>query len=252
MCLIVAQPAGAERMTSQEIKDAWQANPDGAGYAFAVGGVLHVRKAFFKLKKLIQAYRADWAATEGKATFLVHFRMATHGSRCPENTHPFLVGREQNLAVAHNGVLPVNPPADWSDTRFWLSMVYGGREVSEILHPESLEHVGQHIGRFNKFALLPASGTLAFVNEEHGLWERGSWYSSQSARGGANRYWGFGAGDLKAVKDKERTLYRQWAFEMAEDESAGYDDVEDSEETERENAYDAWADYLREYERNAR
>jgi len=61
-----------------------------------------------------------------------HFRLATHGSKSPQNTHPFPVSEnlkdlkaiewEADYGVAHNGVLDVDDiPEDCSDTQAYIS-----------------------------------------------------------------------------------------------------------------------------------
>ena len=44
---------------------------------------------------------------------IIHFRLATHGSICRANCHPFV---ENGVYFAHNGVLTVTPVADMTDS----------------------------------------------------------------------------------------------------------------------------------------
>lgn len=44
---------------------------------------------------------------------IIHFRWATHGSIRLENCHPFVKG---DVAFAHNGVLPIQPIGDMTDS----------------------------------------------------------------------------------------------------------------------------------------
>ena len=57
---------------------------------------------------------------------LLHFRIATHGGISPGNTHPFSltgdvkllkhINVRTNYALIHNGILPIKPEGDISDT----------------------------------------------------------------------------------------------------------------------------------------
>ena len=57
----------------------------------------------------------------GHRDMLVHMRIATHGSVCLENNHPFHI--DTQTVFAHNGIMPheFHPPAksDLSDTRYF-------------------------------------------------------------------------------------------------------------------------------------
>ena len=44
---------------------------------------------------------------------IIHFRLATHGSICRANCHPFSLG---DIYFAHNGVLPIYPIGDMTDS----------------------------------------------------------------------------------------------------------------------------------------
>ena len=53
---------------------------------------------------------------------IIHFRLATHGSICRANCHPFI---RNDVYFAHNGVLPVCPMADMTDSEIvFRSKVY--------------------------------------------------------------------------------------------------------------------------------
>lgn len=110
------------------LKKCWEANPDGAGFALLTGGdkyAIEIHKGYMtweQFKAAFEKYRlADFAGD-----MLLHFRIATHGGISPGNTHPFsLTGDVKllkhtnvltNYALIHNGMLPIKPKGDISDT----------------------------------------------------------------------------------------------------------------------------------------
>jgi hypothetical protein len=94
MCVIVwckDRPLAAD-----ELKAAWEANPDGAGLAWAEAGSVQIRKGFMTLRELERFYKRF--ARDFKP-HVIHFRLATSGWECPELCHPFLVAPDSPLVT---------------------------------------------------------------------------------------------------------------------------------------------------------
>jgi predicted glutamine amidotransferase len=105
MCQIVI--CNNRRITTEEINSFWNSNSDGAGVIYSDAGAVKWKKGFMRkeelksfVEKLVPPY-------------VIHFRAATHGSECPELTHPFLVSmsnplqgtlRDGQYLLMHNGV----------------------------------------------------------------------------------------------------------------------------------------------------
>lgn len=110
MCIILACKDGA-RPTPQTLATCWANNPDGAGYMYAEGGVVHGRKGYMRYDDLAAALES----VPEEATLVVHFRIATSGGVDERVTHPFPVSRKLKMlhatewtaaaGIAHNGVL---------------------------------------------------------------------------------------------------------------------------------------------------
>src|SRR5258705_12523592 len=118
MCIIMAQRAGSPTLARSLLKTAWERNSDGGGYAFVRNGELIIRKPFFKMKHMLKKYAEDHAAYGKTSPFMVHMRIATHGSKNYMNTHPHLTGIGGSAVLAHNGIINIAIPdkSDWSDT----------------------------------------------------------------------------------------------------------------------------------------
>jgi hypothetical protein len=179
MCLAIYKPA-----TTKPDKEAYRCgfenNTHGAGFAAAVNGGLVIGKGFFKFKEFWQAFKpyADCAA-------LIHFRLATHGKKDSDNCHPFAI--TDNLAMIHNGVLPICTKEDETKSDTW-HYVESVLKPLHALHPEFYKHEAiSYLGRCaisgSKFVFLRSDGDFGIWNEEDGTWEDdGHWYSNSGYR----------------------------------------------------------------------
>ena len=148
MCVIIHQPKGAY-LTKEEAQRAWTRNPDGGGFAFINDdNAIQFYKSmdFDEFWRTFERSRSDYP----KRDFLVHMRIATHGTVDIENTHPFLVGTY--TVMAHNGILYDVPEYNdgRSDTRVfidevipelpgnWLDSYYLRTMVSEFIGDSKL------------------------------------------------------------------------------------------------------------------
>lgn len=184
MCLIVAispeAPAAAIARARTRIENAWQANSDGAGFALADGrGAVLVKKGYFKRKKLLRALELALQEAQGNGSaLLLHLRMATHGRRNHDNSHPHRVSSDPaRVAMAHNGILSGYGGAVHSDTVEFARKHLSDVAPDVLYHPEFLGAVESAIGGMNKLAFVDARGRLAFANEGAGNWDEGVWYS---------------------------------------------------------------------------
>lgn len=96
MCCIVDKPKG-KTLSNRSIKLLWECNSDGVGIVLPqtkpemIKGIMSLDD-LYKVLKIVDKFHC-----------LIHFRMATHGSVTPENTHPFPMGK--NRFLMHNGIL---------------------------------------------------------------------------------------------------------------------------------------------------
>ena len=127
MCVAIYKPENVQTPSLDTLKKCWDANPDGAGFALCTGGdkyAIEIHKGYMTWKSFVIAYEKYLADFTGD--LLLHFRIATHGGISPGNTHPFsLTGDVKllkhtnvltNYALIHNGILPIEPSGDISDT----------------------------------------------------------------------------------------------------------------------------------------
>lgn len=174
MCLLIFKPAGIE-IPRRELRLAHQANPDGAGIAYATGRKTVIRKS----AKWDDSHVAKELAALRDAPTIVHFRFATHGKVNYGNAHPFALPRK--WAAAHNGVIHDMPCGkDESDTRAFLRLNVAPILTDRELTEEDTLALGKAMGLANKMTFLSPSGAVHIANEPMGDWIDGVWYSNRN------------------------------------------------------------------------
>ena len=188
MCIIFSKPAGIEFPDILTLRNCWEKNPHGAGYAVAYGGHVYIRKGFMTWEDFIEAIDFD-RLVEHSCVF--HFRFATHGSRSAGNCHPFPVSgslrREKvrtDVAIAHNGIVRGVDitKKDYSDT-----MTY----IEQTIRPfwarcKEQGHQHMYLAKKNRDTLLKETnskwsflfGDGKIVNVGKGVKCDGIWYSN--------------------------------------------------------------------------
>lgn len=104
MCVCLYKPAGRALPSNKTLFRCYAINRDGMGFATPTS-VYHSMRYEDFFEALKQVPKAD--------PCIIHFRWATHGSVRLENCHPFVKG---NVVFAHNGVLPIQPIGDMTDS----------------------------------------------------------------------------------------------------------------------------------------
>lgn len=194
MCIIARIPAGTQ-LPEENLENMWQANPHGGGIGYIDGDKVAVKKAM-ELKEFKQLYK-EVSTKHGDRDMLVHMRIATHGSVCLENTHPFTVNK--NTVMAHNGMMPdfFEPPkkSDMSDTRFFIETMMKRIDITsldDVYFTRMLEQLINSDGYPNKLVFITSDKRLKFdsyiIGEKLGTYDKnGIWYSNHSYE--AKRLW---------------------------------------------------------------
>jgi hypothetical protein len=177
--------------------DCWTTNSDGAGVAWYEGGKLHIRKGFMSWGAFSEFWHEeerDW----DNVPALIHFRIATHGAKDEDNTHPFWVF-PKTLAFAHNGMF-FNVPKDagaLSDTQLF-NRHYLKQLPRNFMNNSGIKlFIDDFIGKGNKLAFIDEVGDIHIFGEESGTWDdEGVWFSN------TNHEWKFTKG-----RYKKRSIY---------------------------------------------
>lgn len=180
MCLLIWKPKGKE-IPKAHLERGFEVNSNGAGFGFIKEGdanPCHIQKGFFDFNAFYKAYEA---ANLKDVNAIVHFRIATHGSKNESNCHPHIIGG--GWMMGHNGIISdVKIRGDESDT-----VAFARDELTEFLNrnnmciddKEVLKCLDDRIG-VNKLVFLHESGKSIIMNEKIGTWKDGVWYSNSS------------------------------------------------------------------------
>lgn len=179
MCLAIYSPVGEPLLPKSVFRNAWGHNYDGAGYMFALGGKLIIRKPFWSLKALWKAYRRDFEQYGTSSPFVIHFRYSTHGVTDTLNTHPHSLN-DGEVGLVHNGVLWdfEGSNTKLSDTVFFCQTVLAQRTTEQLTDEKFGQWLTSVIGGGNKLVLMDHQGGVLIVNPGQGVWDGQVWYSN--------------------------------------------------------------------------
>lgn len=218
MCILIAKPKNVQMPSEETMKNCWESNPDGAGIAWSDGRKLFLRKGFMKWDDFIKEYRTlnlnDFDA-------IIHFRIATHGTVKPSNTHPFNVS--DRIVAGHNGILPITPEGDWTDSETFFKRV-----ASPILETYSLDSL------VFEQAVNAVIGTskLAFLTDSSKLKTFGKFIIEDGVMYSNTTFMGYGKSWKKSKKRSESNYsFNDYELGWYDDYPCGseYNDFEEDE-----------------------
>lgn len=194
MCIIAVKPKGVALPSKEILRRIFTANPDGAGVAYNLGGVVKIIKGLMTYED----FEREAQKIPATSTAILHTRIQTHGGICKELTHPFIldadIKKQRQLrhtikhgeAVAHNGVFSeFNARALHSDTTQFITNYLaplkaakeagGGRILDEDIKPI----INRLVGYTSRLAILNERGEYCLYGSG---WEEaeGVYYSNSS------------------------------------------------------------------------
>lgn len=196
MCIAIYSPIGTEIPEEKYLKNSFEHNPHGAGFAFNLPNhTVQIEKGFMDYESFIKAFRrANRKYNFTDCGVLIHFRITTHGGTNPECTHPFpLVADEElmkktkvrtNYAVIHNGIISLTSSETYKRHSMSDTMVFIEKYLSKIAsnkkwfnNKANFELIYDLID--SKMAILNGYGVIHSTN---GFTKDadGNWYSNSS------------------------------------------------------------------------
>ena len=207
MCIIVVKPANVSLPSAEIFANCFENNDDGAGMMIAYDGKVHGDKGLMSLKefnKQLDIYKEVYGDLKSHA-MIFHFRIGTHGTNNPSNTHPFPLDNYKSYSrfkqlhwvadqgFAHNGILyrfSVHEDVkkyDVSDT-----MVFGRRVAALLAESFNIptntyaQFILDKLADSSRFAYMDGEGNIAtfgtFTTED------GIMYSNSSYKKATYKY----------------------------------------------------------------
>lgn len=181
MCVIVVKRVGVEMPSWDILRACYNANPDGAGFMWADGKQVHIRKGYMTWKAFRRALGSflEKDMDFKKTSMVFHFRIATHGGVEPALTQPFPVVSDFEkmrklrgpceYALAHNGVIAgYRSEPHLSDTMQFIR--------DWVTHRSDTPSIGM-----SKMVLLDKMGHITRIGSGWSVGKSGLCYS--------NKYW---------------------------------------------------------------
>lgn len=144
MCIAIYKRIGNQLPKEEYLKNCWENNPDGAGFAFNTrDGRVKIVKGLMtweSFKSTLDEYtKKEDLVNRG---MLIHFRIETHGGVCPECTHPFPITSDEaylqkpvsvcEYAVIHNGIISLTSATARTKTKMSDTMVFVQKYLSKL------------------------------------------------------------------------------------------------------------------------
>jgi len=159
MCLII-EKRRCDTIPQALIESAWDRNHDGYGIMYRLNGRVIIHKGN-KRKHLFH----DLNQIRDKEAY-IHLRMATHGRKNIENTHPFDCGR--GVFLMHNGIVDTDTSSDsdMSDTWHMVRQVFipllkgVTHPMTTLRAPWFLNLLEGYLGSTNRVVLMTKHGSV--------------------------------------------------------------------------------------------
>lgn len=181
MCIAIYCNVG-HTLSETEIRTSWSNNPDGAGFAYVgMDGTLQTFRTM-SLNAFVDEYQSVTGEHATRSDFVVHFRLATHGTTDVDNVHPFY--QDEQTLVVHNGILSTPTLGDGrSDTATFVQDYLPKLGATWMDVPEMWELVSEYCSGSKLIVMTvnPNAECNAYiVNEADGHWsdDGGIWYSN--------------------------------------------------------------------------
>lgn len=209
MCIAIYSPKGNKVPCEKYLKESFESNPDGAGFAFNLHKKVKIVKGMMTWASFWETFqRYDKQYNFKDRGVLIHFRIQTHGGVVPECTHPFpLVADEgqlhklettANYAVEHNGVISLTSSEAHKREKMSDTMVFIEKYLSRIAtnegwfnNPQNFELIYELAE--SKIAILDGKGnihaTYGFTKDEDGNYYSNSSYKEARVTKYSAQYW---------------------------------------------------------------
>lgn len=181
MCIAIYKPAG-KVIDRDTLHRCYLKNKDGCGFAyFKTDGTPEGRELVIVKSMNFQEFYEDYefhSVLNSDRPFLIHFRIATHGTVNLFNCHPFKI--DDSHVMIHNGIIHNIrncPDKMRSDTQMFVDDILKELPSRWMVNLGITNLIEDYIGA-SKVVVLAADDTVTIYNEAKGEWAEDIWYSN--------------------------------------------------------------------------
>lgn len=187
MCIIAYRPEN-KTISLKTLEIMYENNPDGAGFMYADGGKIYLKKGFMTKDAFLNAC----ADIPNDVPCVFHCRIATHGTVRQGTCHPFPCTSDPELlnspeiiikkgfAVAHNGIISgMNTKNDFSDSQAYIRDILAPLSKMRSLHSSSLLNTIEKTIDSSRLAVLGTDGKVSLFGKGWSV-DDGIFYSNSS------------------------------------------------------------------------
>lgn len=201
MCIAICKPIGAKCPTMETLRTCYTNNDDGAGYAYALDGKVHIKKGFMTWQAFADAFSADKKRYDfDKLGVLIHFRISTSNTITPQNTHPFPISNDTGMlqkpesvsdyAVIHNGIISLTSSTATAEKTTSDTLVFVRDYIWNIAQNRGWFRRESNIDLIyrlagSKIAILNRFGEIIHTpgfTEDNGVWYSNDTYKNARVR----------------------------------------------------------------------
>jgi len=181
MCIAIYKPAG-KNISEEVLKECFDSNKDGCGFAYINTDIFGIKRLkIYKSMKFEPFYHQYRRAVRfnPESPFIIHFRIATHGTVDKFNCHPFFINRD--TVFIHNGIISgVTKDDKKSDTQMFNEEFLQHIDTELLVQEGPVKKLIEKFVIGSKLVILNVEGDVQIYNESSGNWNDGVWYSNYS------------------------------------------------------------------------
>lgn len=223
MCVIIYVPK-VSTITVDEIKNAWNTNPDGAGYSIQKDGKVYFHRGFMDM----QNYIDEILPLIGKYNLLLHFRISTSKAVNKVQTHPYKKGNvtltqgtTQRPVICMNGI--ISGQKVYKDCNDTMSYIIDHEESFKVINQDLINIIEKASGA--KWAVMTPDNV--FLSSKF-VKDNGKYYSNKNHlwRSSYKTIYNYNCNSGKKINTFENLIRKGLQKGIRKDTNL-YEDVED-------------------------
>lgn len=218
MCIAIYKP-GMKSISKEILKECFDSNKDGCGFAYINTDHFGVKRIKVYKTMVFESFYKQYERASRfnpESPFLIHFRIATHGTVDKFNCHPFYINNK--TVFIHNGIISgVSKDAKRSDTQMFNAEFLQHIDDTMLLKDGPIKKLIEKFLVGSKIVIMNLDGDVAIYNESSGNWSDGVWYSNYSWKPTQRTYYHQKGNSITVDSNKYRKSLSNTSFHKCEE-----------------------------------